>query len=81
MSNANLNAYYAPDEVLVDAVYSYENGGVNPVRHHPSAWNTRELERGNCAIRYERIRRTRSSYQGYWEVREEATKGGRNNVH
>jgi hypothetical protein len=81
VSNTSLTAYRAPDEVVVDAVYACENGGINPVRHHDWGWNANQMGKDNCIVRYERIRRVRSSYQGFWQAPEEATKGRRNGVH
>jgi hypothetical protein len=58
--------YREPDAVLADAVYCYEDGGINPPRDRSSRWNARG--RQNNLLRYEAIRRSRSSYQGFWEM-------------
>jgi hypothetical protein len=73
--------YQAPDEILVDAVYCYENGGINPVRHDGSVWKPHDNTQDNCITRYEKIRSARSCYQGFWEVPEDATKAPGSHVH
>jgi hypothetical protein len=58
-------SYQPPDPAVVDAIYSFENGGMNPAQDRSSAW--RNSKRGMSMLDRYRIGRTlRSCYQGFW---------------
>jgi len=68
MAGRNTIFYQEPDAVLVDAVYSSEDGGgLNPVRIEFSGWvlNRAAL---NPLTRYEYIKNRRNSRQGFWAL-------------
>lgn len=61
--------YRAPDSILCDAVYCSDEGGINPPRGRSFAWTDEPIRVANPFEKYEAIRRSRSTYQGFWVLR------------
>jgi hypothetical protein len=66
MHSQRAHAHHVPDPVLADAIYSFEDGGLNPVRDKSSRWKSNGAN--NCLTRYKAIRGSRSCYQGFWSL-------------
>jgi hypothetical protein len=54
--------YVAPSAPVVDAIYSFEDGGINPARDRSVGW---PAERSSLE-QYRASRALRSCYQGFW---------------
>jgi len=61
--------YVPPDPVAVDAIYSFEDGGINPVHDSTSRWPVNGSAK-NCVERYREAKMRRSCYQGFWGDRD-----------
>jgi hypothetical protein len=62
----NTSRYHEPDPVLADAIYSHEDGGINPIRGW-CRWRPTEIS-GKSGLRYNLLRRLRTSYQGHYDL-------------
>jgi hypothetical protein len=60
--------YKQPSAVTCDAVYCFEEGGLNPVRGEDSSWFADQAP-ANPLIRYRAAQSIRNSYQGFWQLK------------
>jgi hypothetical protein len=60
----NHSRYHSPDPAFVDAIYSFEAGGLNPVRDRATGWASVPGQAQNSLLQYRRGRMIRSCYQG-----------------
>jgi hypothetical protein len=58
--------YIPPDPAFVDGIYSFDDGGLTPVRDRDYGWVHGCGQKVNCLVRYRRGKAMRSCYQGFW---------------